>query len=70
MIDSIGIIGEIFGIKNGTTIKCKYGKENLAIWHINVENGNGNLTICNDENSEIYSDIFEIDSEVVKYKII
>lgn len=56
--------------ENGTTIKCGYGKQNLAIWYIDVESGSGNLIICNDENSEIYSDIFEIDSEVVKYKII
>ena len=56
--------------KNGTEIKCGYGKQNLAVWYINIESGSGNLTVCNDENSEIYSDIFEIDSEIVNHEVI
>ena len=56
--------------KDGTIIKCGYGKQGKGIWWIKVvEKGTAEqkLDICDDEDADIYSDIFEIDSEVDKY---
>ena len=51
---------------DGTLIKAGYPKDNKAIWWIKVlEKGTApqTLTECNDEDVEIYSDIFEIDAD-------
>ena len=53
---------------DGTLIKAGYGKDNLGVWWIKIlEKGNApqTLTECFDEDAEIYSDIFEIDADLV-----
>lgn len=54
---------------DGTIILCDYGKPEGAIWLIKVlKKGTARqtLTICLDEDSKDYSDIFEIDAEIEK----
>lgn len=63
----------IITFKDETKIKIGYCKNDMAIWWIKVlnkGNANQNLIICNDENADIYSDIFEIDSEIVSHRIV
>jgi len=51
-----------------TVIRVKYGKEGKGIWEIKeIQSGCAprKLTPCYDENADIYSDIFEIQAEVV-----
>ena len=60
--------------KDGTVILVGYGKEDLAVWWIKVENsglGYWTLTECDDEDAEIYSDIFEMfDCEIKKHELV
>ena len=54
--------------EDGTAITIGYGKEDKGIWWIRVDQtgtANYELKICNDEDAEIYSDVLEIDAEVV-----
>lgn len=58
---------------DGTVIRVGYPKANAAIWWIEVEKqgtAEQSLTVCNDENARIYSDIFEIDAEIKSHSII
>ena len=58
---------------DGTVICAGYGKEELGIWYIDVEHSgkaNWKLTVCDDEEAEIHSDIFEIDAEVVSHEVL
>lgn len=58
---------------DGTIIRVGYPKENVAIWWIEVEKQGPalqGLTICNDEDARIYSDIFEIDAEIKSHSVI
>ena len=58
---------------DGTVIRIGYSKPNLAVWWIEVEKqgtANQSLTICEDEEAEIYSDVFEIDSEIKSHSVI
>lgn len=58
--------------EDGTVIRISYGKKDKAIWDIVIEEvgtAKFDLTICNDEDADIYSDIFEIDSEIVDHEI-
>lgn len=58
---------------DGTIALVSYGKDNLGIWNIEIEEeGTAKLylNICNDENAEIYSDILEIDANFVKCEVI
>lgn len=58
---------------DGTIIRIGYPKVIGAIWWIEVErqgSAESKLTVCEDENAEIYSDIFEIDAEVDGYSVI
>ena len=58
---------------DGTIIRVGYPKDGLAIWRIEIEKqgtAEHNMTICNVENARIYSDIFEIDSEIKSYSVI
>ena len=58
---------------DGTAIVVSYGKEELGIWYIDVEHSgkaNWKLTVCEDEETDPHSDIFEIDAEVVSHEII
>lgn len=58
---------------DGTVIRIGYPKDGLGIWWIEVENQGTaiqKLTICNDEDAQIYSDIFEIDAEIKSHSTI
>lgn len=57
---------------DGTEIEIGYCKPGMGVWWINVlKQGTATqtLTICEDEDAEIYSDIFEIDAEIVKHEV-
>lgn len=73
--DEIGCYNQDVQIRfvDGTTIRVGYSKPELAVWYIVVEEqgtAKQTLTICNDEEAEIYSDIFEIDSEIKGHSVI
>lgn len=58
---------------DGTIIRVGYSKPKIAVWYIKYEKrgtADSVLTVCNDEEAEIYSDIFEIYAEIVKHTII
>ena len=57
---------------DGTIILIGYPKEGMAVWWIRVETqgtAKQNLRICEDEDAEIYSDIFEIDATIEKHEV-
>ena len=59
--------------EDGTIIHITYGKGLLGIWNIEIEKigtAKFDLQICEDEDADIYSDIFEIDSEIVRHEVI
>lgn len=52
-----------------TIIKCGYPKDGKDIWYIRViSEGCASYTLkeCDDEDAEVYSDVFEIDAEIDK----
>lgn len=58
---------------DGTIIRVGYPKDGLAIWWVEIEKqgtAEHELTVCDDEDARIYSDIFEIDSEIKSYSVI
>lgn len=58
---------------DGTIIRIGYSKMNKAIWGITVEKQGSawqSLTVCNNENDQFYSDVFEIEAEVEKHEVI
>ena len=58
---------------DGTVIRVGYPKDGLAIWWIEIEKqgtADHKMTICEDEDARIYSDIFEIDSEIKSHSVI
>ncbi len=58
---------------DGTVIRVGYPKNGLAVWWIEVEKQGTavqKLTICEDEDARIYSDVFEIDSEIKSHRVI
>ena len=58
---------------DGTIIRVGYPKGGKAIWWIEVEKqgtAKQALTICDDEDDDVYSDIFEIDSEIKSHSVI
>lgn len=58
---------------DGTVIRVGYPKEDAAIWWIEVEKKGAavqKLTICDDEDARIYSDIFEINAGIKGYSVI
>lgn len=57
---------------DGTRIEAGYSKPDKAVWWIKIlEKGTALqiLTECDDENAEIYSDIFEIDADYVWHEV-
>ena len=57
---------------DGTVVRFGYGKNGLGIWWCEVEKKGTalyRLTECNDEDADIYSDVFEIDAEVVGHSV-
>lgn len=58
---------------DGTTIRVQYPKKDIAVWEIIVEEAGTaykKLHVCNDEEEDIYSDIFEIDAEVELHEVV
>ena len=58
---------------DGTVIIIGYCKPNLGVWWIKVEQkgtANQRLTICEDEDADPYSDVFEIDADVAGYEVV
>ena len=58
---------------DGTIIRVGYPKDGLAVWWVEIEKqgtSEHKLTICDDEDARIYSDIFEIDSEIKSHSVI
>lgn len=61
------------GFTDGTIIDAWYGKKGQAIWTIEViEKGTARqtLTICEDEDADIYSDVFEIEADFQGYQLL
>lgn len=57
---------------DGTIIRVGYGKKDLAIWNIKIEEigpAAWKLAVCTDEDADIYSDTFEIDAKFVKCEV-
>lgn len=58
---------------DGTVIRVGYPKDGKAIWWIEVEKqgtAKQTLTVCDDEDDAIYSDVFEIDAEIKSHSVI
>lgn len=58
---------------DGTVIRCGYGKKEGGIWYIKVlKKGTADsiLNVCQDEDAEIYSDVFEINAEVISHWVV
>lgn len=58
---------------DGTKIRVGYPKENAAAWWIEIEKKGTavhDISICDDENANVYSDVLEIESEVESYAVI
>ena len=73
--DEIGCYDHDMRIRffDGTVIRVGYPKDGLAIWWVEIEKqgtAEQKLTICEDEDAWIYSDIFEIDSEIKSHLVI
>lgn len=63
----------LIGFKDGTEIRIGYPKENLAVWWIEIEKTGGAayaMNRCYDQDAEIYSDVFSINSEVAWHKAV
>ena len=59
--------------RDGTKILIGYSKPSLGVWWIEIEKQGTapqKLTICEDEDAEIYSDIFEIVSPILGWVIL
>lgn len=72
--DEIGCFNSTvkIGFTDGTVIRLKYPKEGLAIWKVDVLVQGSEpyeITVCDDEDAEIYSDIFEIDAEITWHEV-
>lgn len=58
---------------DGTVIRVGYPKDGLAVWWIEIEKqgtAEHTLKICENEDARIYSDVFEIDSEIKSHRVI
>ena len=58
---------------DGTVIRVGCPKKNAAIWWIEVEKQGTAaqaLTVCEDEDTRIHSDIFKIDAEIKSHSVI
>lgn len=58
---------------DGTVICVGYSKKGKGIWWIEVEKhgtATQELNVCEDENAEVYSDVFVIDAEEESFTVI
>lgn len=63
----------IITFSDGTVILVGYSKPNLAVWYIKVKSKNNsaqNLVRCEDEDAEIYSDIFTIGADISDIEVV
>lgn len=63
----------VIAFEDGTTILVGYGKRDKAIWGIKIADCGSapcNLIDCEDEEAEIYSDVFEIEAEAVAWNLV
>lgn len=61
------------GFTDGTVIRVGYSKKDKGIWWIEVEKrgkAEQELVVCEDENAEVYSDVFVIDVEAESCTVI
>ena len=59
--------------KDGTVIRVGYPKPDMGVWWIRREAqgyADQRLTECNDPDADVYSDVFEIDSEVLMHTVV
>lgn len=73
--DEIGCFDHDVRIRffDGTIIRIGYPKKDLGGWWIAVEKqgtAKQALTLCDNEDDDIYSDIFEIDAEIKSHSVI
>ena len=58
---------------DGTVVRIGYPKDGMAVWWIREEQrgtADRTITVCEDEDADIYSDVFEIDSEIVSHEVL
>ena len=58
---------------DGMVILVSYGKEEGPIWKIDIECPGAKmyfLTVCHDEDADIYSDILETESDIMRHEVI
>lgn len=72
--DEIGCYDKEVRIRflDGTVIRIGYPKHDAAIWWIEIErkgSAEQRLDVCNDEDAQIYSDVFCIDSEIKSHSL-
>lgn len=73
--DEIGCYGSDVRLRftDGTVIRVGYPKRDGGIWWIEVEKRGTaaqGMTVCEDEDANPYSDIFEIDAEIKSHSVI
>lgn len=59
--------------EDGAAIRVGYPKDGSAVWWIEVEEEGcaySTLQSCEDEDAELYSDVFTIDAEAESYSVI
>ena len=59
--------------RDGTVIRVGYTKHGRGIWHIIIEHvgtAEQQMKVCWDENASVYSDVFEIESEVLSHEVV
>lgn len=58
---------------DGAVILVGYPKKGLAVWWVKVEEKGTaayTLIVCEDEESDLYSDVFEIEADVVRHEVV
>lgn len=73
--DEIGCFNRDVRIRflDGTIIRIGYPKAGVAVWGITIEkqgSARQSLTVCDNEDDQLYSDVFEIEAEVEKHEVI
>lgn len=59
--------GVLIIVSDGTLLEVKYGKNDMAIWGINVINKGSafkSIELCDDEDAPIYSDVVTLQGEI------
>lgn len=59
--------------RDGTVIRVGYSKPDMAVWYVIIEKvgtAAQTLTECMDEDADVYSDVFEIESEVLTHEVV